>query len=109
MASERPDILEELAAGAPALVPDDVSAGAGEPRAFPAPAAEAPAPTAPRPRGTLKERTRQMSLYLEPETYDALREIAFKERTKMHPLLLQAVELFLATRGSPATASKRRD
>jgi hypothetical protein len=51
--------------------------------------------------GTLKERARQMSLYLEPATYDALRDIAHRERTKMHVLLLQAVDQFLKKRVAP--------
>ncbi|WP_276573740.1 hypothetical protein [Bradyrhizobium sp. BRP19] len=42
-----------------------------------------------------------MSLYLEPATYDALREIAHRDRTKMHVLLLQAVDEFLKKRGPP--------
>lgn len=53
------------------------------------------------PRATLKERARQMSLYLEPATYDALRGIAHRERTKMHVLLLQAVDQFLKKRVTP--------
>lgn len=36
-----------------------------------------------------------MSLYLEPDRYDALRRLAFGERTKMHALLLQAVDMLL--------------
>lgn len=42
-----------------------------------------------------------MSLYLEPATYDALREIAHRERTKMHVLLLQAAGEFLKKRVTP--------
>ncbi|NYG44820.1 hypothetical protein GGD67_002268 [Bradyrhizobium sp. IAR9] len=52
-------------------------------------------------RATLKERAHQMSLYLEPATYDALREIAHRERTKMHVLLLEAVGQFLKNRVTP--------
>ncbi|UQR62374.1 hypothetical protein LRP30_37400 [Bradyrhizobium sp. C-145] len=47
-----------------------------------------------RSMGTLKERTRQMSLYLEPASYDALRDIA-------HGMLLQAVDQFLKKRVTP--------
>lgn len=57
--------------------------------------------SSPRTMGTLKERARQMSLYLEPATYDALRDIAYRERTKMHVLLLQAVDQFLKKRVTP--------
>ncbi len=54
--------------------------------------------SSPRAMGTLKERARQMSLYLEQATYDAVRDIAHRERTKMHVLLLQAVDEFLKKR-----------
>jgi hypothetical protein len=50
--------------------------------------------------GTLKERARQMSLYLDA-TYDALRDIAHRERTKVHVLLLQAVDQLLKKRVAP--------
>ncbi|MGY3236654.1 hypothetical protein ACVMAJ_003544 [Bradyrhizobium sp. USDA 4448] len=69
--------------------------------ASPASAGGASAPASPaRAKGTLKERACQMTLYLEPETYDALREIAHRERTKMHPLLLQAVDQLLKERAA---------
>ncbi|WP_439400107.1 hypothetical protein ACRQ5Q_41605 (plasmid) [Bradyrhizobium sp. PMVTL-01] len=42
-----------------------------------------------------------MSLYLEPATHDALRDIAHRERTKMHVLLLQIVGEFLKKRVMP--------
>lgn len=42
-----------------------------------------------------------MSLYLEPATYDAIRDIAHRERTKMHVLLLQVVDQFLKNRVTP--------
>jgi hypothetical protein len=40
-------------------------------------------------RGTLKQRAKQMSVYLDPAVYDQLRDIAHTERTKMHPLILE--------------------
>lgn len=50
--------------------------------------------------GTLKERARQLSVYLEPPIYDQLRAIAFTERTKMHGLMLEAVDLLFKKRGA---------
>ena len=51
-------------------------------------------------RGTLKERTKQMSVYLEPAVYDQLRDIAHAERTKIHPLMLEALDLLFSRRGA---------
>ena len=56
-----------------------------------------PAPSA---RGTLKERTKQLSVYLEPAVYDQLRDIAYAERTKIHPLMLEALDLLFSRRGA---------
>ncbi len=51
-------------------------------------------------RGTLKERSKQLSVYLEPAVYDQLRDIAYTERTKIHPLMLEALDLLFASRGA---------
>ncbi len=51
-------------------------------------------------RGTLKERTKQLSVYLEPAVYDQLRDIAYSERTKIHPLMLEALDLLFSNRGA---------
>ena len=51
-------------------------------------------------RGTLKERAKQMSVYLEPAVYDQLRDIAYTERTKIHPLMLEAIDLLFGNRGA---------
>ena len=60
-----------------------------------------PEPARPeRARGTLKERTKQMSVYLEPAVYNQLREIAYTERTKIHPLMLEALDLLFSRRGA---------
>ncbi|MGU9982473.1 ribbon-helix-helix domain-containing protein [Phreatobacter sp. HK31-P] len=40
-----------------------------------------------------------MSLYLEPAVYEQLRELAFTERTKIHPLLIEAIDLLFKKRG----------
>ncbi|MEH3119809.1 MAG: hypothetical protein PGN25_20060 [Methylorubrum populi] len=50
--------------------------------------------------GTLKERARQMSVYLEPPVYDQLRDLAHAERTKMHALMLEALDLLFRQRGA---------
>jgi hypothetical protein len=50
--------------------------------------------------GTLKERTRQLSVYLEPPVYDQLRDLAYTERTKIHPLMLEALDLLFKQRGA---------
>lgn len=49
---------------------------------------------------TLKQRARQMSVYLEPPVYDQLRDLAYVERTKMHALMLEALDLLFERRGA---------
>jgi hypothetical protein len=51
---------------------------------------------------TLKERAHQLSVYLEAPVYDRLRDIAHEERTKLHPLVLEAIDLLLKKRGAPS-------
>jgi hypothetical protein len=53
-----------------------------------------------RPSGTLKERAKQLSVYLEPSVHDQLRDIAYTERTKIHPLMLEALDLLFKKRGA---------
>lgn len=112
----RKNLLTDLIADAPALAPGPTSerggfdgkvpaAGAAQAgrqalRQVPTDLGSAMAPASSQRVGTLKERARQMSLYLEPATYDATR-IAHRERTKMHVLLLQAVDQFLKNRVKP--------
>ena len=43
-----------------------------------------------------------MSLYLEPEVYEELRELAHRKRTKMHPLILSAIDMLFRAEGSPS-------
>ena len=50
--------------------------------------------------GTLKERAKQLSVYLEPPVYDQLRDLAYTERTKIHALMLEAVDLLFKNRGA---------
>lgn len=61
-----------------------------------------PAPPKPVGKGTIRERARQLSLYLEDPIYDAIREIAHVERVKMHQLILEGVDLLLKKRGAPS-------
>lgn len=51
-------------------------------------------------RGTLKERAKQLSVYLEPPVYDQLRDIAYAERAKIHQLMLEALDLLFKARGA---------
>lgn len=52
------------------------------------------------PRGTLKERAKQLSVYLEPPVHDQLRDIAYTERTKIHQLMLESLDLLFKARGA---------
>lgn len=40
-----------------------------------------------------------MSVYLEPPVYDQLRDLAYTERTKMHALVLEGLDLLFRQRG----------
>lgn len=40
----------------------------------------------------------RLTLYLDPEVYDRLRDIAHEERTKMHPLILEGIALMMKKR-----------
>lgn len=62
-----------------------------------------PAPAAPPPRANVtKLRTKQMTLYLDEPVYRQLREIAFTEDSKMHPLILEALDMFFKSRNRPS-------
>jgi hypothetical protein len=47
---------------------------------------------------TLKERSMQMSVYLERPLYRRLRECANREETKMHPIIIEGILMALAKR-----------
>jgi hypothetical protein len=47
------------------------------------------------------------SVYLPEATYEALRQVAFKERCKIHDLLMEGVELALKKRGYPTLADMK--
>jgi hypothetical protein len=101
MSSPRKVNLQAIIAGdvAPAIVSD--------PEPQPAPVVEPIHPeiavVKPGPKlSTLKDRAHQLSVYLEPPVYERLRLLAFEERTKMHVLMLEAVDLLLKKRGQPS-------
>lgn len=100
-----------------ALIRNDVAPAVTESRDVSAPA-PAPVVALPQPapvaapkaakKGTLKERTRPQSLYLEIPVHEALREIAFVERTSMHALFLEGIDAVLKRRGAPSIAEMLR-
>jgi hypothetical protein len=47
------------------------------------------------------------SVYLPVAAYEALRQVAFNERRKIHDLLMEGVELTLKKRGFPALADMK--
>jgi hypothetical protein len=100
--SQRPRTnLTAIIAGdvVPAVKPEEPSAP---------PPAPALVPAGPRP-GTLKARTHQFSLYLEPAVHDKLREIAYVERVKIHQLVMEGVDLVLKNRGQPSVKTLMGD
>jgi hypothetical protein len=58
------------------------------------------------PKGLARPRLRpdvvQSSLYLPEPVYEALRETAFKERCKIHDVVMEGIGLALRKRGYPA-------
>ena len=98
---------------APAMDPEPEPDLPPEPTPVPPPAPEPREVVALRPRraapiqkpvgeGTLKQRAHQLSVYLEGPVYDQLREIAHVERSKLHPLILEGIDLLLKKRGAPS-------
>jgi hypothetical protein len=47
------------------------------------------------------------SVYLQEAAYEALRQVAFDERCKIHDLLMEGVELALKKRGYPAVGDMK--
>ena len=47
------------------------------------------------------------SVYLPEAAYEALRQVAFDERRRIHDLLMEGVELALKKRGYPALADMK--
>ena len=70
-------------------------------RRSPASGGSAPAkPTDRWPRSDIKH----TSVYLPEAAYEALRQVAFDERRKIHDLLMEGIELALKKRGYPTLA-----
>ncbi len=79
----------------------DVIAAATAPKTAPvAVVADAPA----KRRNVTKETTKQLTLYLPDPVYRQLREIAFNEDTKMHPLILEGLDMLFKSRNRPQIA-----
>jgi hypothetical protein len=78
------------------------------PRTPPTPYGSPKGPAGRRPRPDIVH----SSLYLPEPVYEALREAAFKERCKIHDLVMQGIDLALRKRGYPPIddlkASKKR-
>jgi hypothetical protein len=115
---KRPDLQALIAGNSAVALEPEVSAP--EPAAPPVPAPAvvqlptagkparlAPKMAAPEPQtgqGTLKQRTTQLTMYLEGPVYDQLRELAHAERKKLHPLLREGLDLLFKNRGLKSLA-----
>ena len=64
------------------------------------------APAKPAGRWTRPD-IKHTSVYLPEAAYEALRQVAFDERRKIHDLLIEGVELALKKRGYPALADMK--
>jgi hypothetical protein len=67
------------------------------------PAAQAAKPASRWTRADIKH----TSVYLPEAAYEALRQVAFEERRKIHDLLIEGVELALKKRGYPTLADMK--
>ncbi len=83
----------------------DVIAAATAPKTVPAGLAVEVAPA--KRRNATKENTKQLTLYLPNPVYRQLREIAFTEDTKMHPLILEGLDMLFKSRNRPQIARGR--
>lgn len=73
-----------------------------------APRAAAADQPEPKRRNVTKANTKQLTLYLDDATYRQLREIAFNEDTKMHPLILEGLDMLFKSRNRPQIASQKQ-
>ena len=76
----------------------------GKRRLSPAKQGSAPARLA---RRWARPDIKHTSVYLPEAAYEALRQVAFDERRKIHDLLLEGVELALKKRGYPPLAAMK--
>jgi hypothetical protein len=70
------------------------------------PASQGSAPAKPASRW-MRSDIKHTSAYLPEAAYEALRQVAFDERRKIHDLLIEGVELALKKRGYPALADMK--
>jgi hypothetical protein len=70
------------------------------------PASQGNAPAKPASRWARPD-IKHTSVYLPEAAYEALRQVAFDERCKIHDLLMEGVELALKKRGYPALADMK--
>jgi hypothetical protein len=70
------------------------------------PATHGSAPARPATRWARPD-IKHTSVYLPEAAYEALRQVAFDERRKIHDLLIEGVELALKKRGYPALAEMK--
>jgi hypothetical protein len=79
---------------------------------LPPPQERAPRRTAARKaagQGTLRERAKQQSVYLEEAAYEQLRELSFHERKPMHGLILEGLDLLFKKRGLKSITQLTKD
>ena len=62
------------------------------------------APVEPVGEGNIKQRAHQLTLYLEQPVFEQLRELAFHEKAKMHPLILEAIDMLFRKKNLPSMA-----
>ena len=58
-------------------------------------------------RATLSD-VQHTSVYIPRAAHDRLREIAFVERCRVHDLIMEGLDLAIARRGHPETATRRK-
>lgn len=100
----RPDLRSIVAASArPPAAARPQPSGAEEQVV---PIRQTPVDNTPRAKSgrTLKERAKQLSVYLEPAVHDQLRDLAYTERTKIHALMLEGLDLLFRDRGARSIA-----
>jgi hypothetical protein len=73
------------------------------PKAQPSTSSAHREPTGRRPRPDIVH----SSLYLPEAVYEALRESAFKERCKIHDIIMEGISAALKKRGYPAYADRK--
>lgn len=65
----------------------------------PAPVAKVDKPAPAKGRGTDLHGIKQQTLYLPEPVHEQLRELAYSERVRMHPLIMEGLDLLFQKRG----------